>query len=303
MTVTCARTTRAPNTKEAPVATVHDRMRDDLKLKNYATGTIDKYLRNARAFIDSLKVAPAKASEEDVRRYILRVGEGVSAATMKGHVAAIRFLYRTTLKRPGVVASVFFPKVESRLPDILDADEVRRLLEAIEEPKHRAVLMATYGAGLRIREACSLLTTDIDSKRGVIHVRQGKGAKDRYVMLSPILLTALREYWKLYRPTPPVLFPGEQPDSFLSHDAVRQALHRATVKTGLRKRATPHALRHAFATHLLENGADIRTIQVLLGHGSIRSTARYTQVSIRTICKTPSPLERLARQGGAPASR
>jgi len=281
------------------MGTVHDRMHDDLRLKNYAPGTIEKYLGCARKFIDALPRAPRKASKEDVRQYILQVAEDVSPATVKGHVAAIRFLYQTTLKLPGVVESLYFPKVESRLPDILSADEVRRLLEAVHPPKHRAVLLAAYGAGMRIGEACALLTSDIDSQRGLIHIREGKGKRDRFVMLSPVLLTALREYWKLYRPTPPVLFPGDKPGTFVSHDAVRQALHNAQVEVRLAKRVTPHSLRHAFATHLLENGADIRTIQVLLGHGSIRSTARYTQVSIKHICRTPSPLDRLP-QGGTP---
>jgi site-specific recombinase XerD len=157
--------------------------------------------------------------------------------------------------------------------------------------------MTAYGAGMRISEACRLLTTDIDSQRGVIHIRHGKRDRDRYVMLSPVLLTALREYWKLHRPTPPVLFPGNKPGSFVNAATVRKALHRAREKAGVTKRTTPHSLRHAFATHLLEDGADIRTIQVLLGHGSIRSTARYTQVSVKHIAQTRSPLDRLD-QGG-----
>jgi site-specific recombinase XerD len=217
------------------------------------------------------------------------------------HVAGIRFLYEVTLRRPQLVAGLHFPKVPHRLPDILSREEVWHLLEAVHSPLHRAVLMTAYGAGMRIGEACSLLTTDIDSPRGVIHVRDGKRARDRYVMLSPVLLAALRGYWRLYRPTPPVLFPGEKPGSCVSHAAVRQALREARAATGLTKRVTPHSLRHAFATHLLEDGADIRTIQALLGHGSIRSTARYTQVSVAHICKTPSPLDRMP--GGAPAAR
>jgi site-specific recombinase XerD len=159
--------------------------------------------------------------------------------------------------------------------------------------------MAAYGAGMRISEACSLHTTDIDSQRGVIHIRDGKRDRDRLVMLSPVLLAALREYWKIYRPTPPVLFPGSETGTCVSHGAIRKALHRARAKVGIAKYVTPHSMRHAFATHLLENGADIRTIQVLLGHGSIRSTARYTQVSVQHICKTKSPLDRL-QQGGTP---
>lgn len=281
------------------MSTVHNRMRDDLILKNYAPGTIDSYLRCARRFLDHAQTSPRKVSEEDIRRYVVNLTRERSPATVKMHVAAIRFLFEITLRRPKLVASLHFPKVPQHLPQILAAEEVRRLLAAVEPPKHRAVLMAAYGAGMRISEACSLLTTDIDSKRGVIHIREGKRNRDRLVMLSPILLVALREYWKLYRPTPPVLFPGNKPGSCVSHKAVRGALREAKSKAGITKRVTPHSLRHAFATHLLEGGADIRTIQVLLGHGSIRSTARYTQVSVKHICKTPSPLDRL-QQGGTP---
>jgi site-specific recombinase XerD len=282
------------------MATVLDRMREDLQLKNYAPGTVQQYLGCARAFLDHLSVPPHKVGEPAVRRYVLGLARSKSPAALKMHVAAIRFLYEVTLRRPKVVESLHFPKVPHRLPDVLSAGEVRRLLEAVEPPKHRAVLMAAYGAGMRISEACSLRTTDIDSQRGVIHIRDGKRDRDRFVMLSPVLLTALREYWKIYRPTPPIMFPGSQADTSVSHGAVRKALHRARARVGITKCVTPHSMRHAFATHLLENGADIRTIQVLLGHGSIRSTARYTQVSVNHICKTKSPLDRLHEEGGAP---
>jgi len=281
------------------MATVLERMEDDLKLKGYADGTVDHYLSCARMFLGQLKVAPTKVRAPQVRRYALKLRKKRSPATVKMHIAAIRFLYRVTLRRPKVVETLYFPKVPRKLPDILAAEEVDRLLAAVEQPKYRAILMTAYGTGMRVTEACRVLTTDIDSQRGVIHIRQGKRNRDRYVMLSPVLLTALREYWKAYRPTPPVLFPGKEPGTFVSAAAVREALRRAREKAGVAKRVTPHSLRHAFATHLLEDGADIRTIQVLLGHGSIRSTALYTQVSTRHIAKTKSPIERL-HQGGTP---
>jgi len=280
------------------MGTLHDRMKDDLKLKNYARGTAQQYLSCARRFVEHFGVSPVSLGEDVVRKYVLKLAEERSPSTVKMHVAAIRFLYEVTLRSPEVVAGLHFPKVPHRLPDILSREEVWRLLEAIEPPKYRAVLMAAYGAGMRISEACSLLTTDIDSGRGVIHVRDGKRNRDRYVMLSPVLLATLREYWKLYRPAVPVLFPGERPQTCVSHKAVRLALHEGRARAGITKRVTPHCLRHAFATHLLEDGADIRTIQALLGHGSIRSTARYTQVSVAHICKTPSPLDRLPSQPG-----
>ena len=279
------------------MATVHERMRDDLDLKNYADGTVDQYLRCARTFLDQLRCPPTKVRPPQVRRYVLKLAQGRSPATVKMHVAAIRFLYTVTLRRPKVVETLYFPKVPHRLPDILSGQEVDRLLSAVPEPKYRAVLMTAYGTGMRVSEACRVQTTDIDSERGVIHIRQGKRHRDRFVMLSPVLLTALREYWKAHRPTPPLLFPGKEPGTVVSAAAVRKALHRARERAGVAKRVTPHSLRHAFATHLLEDGADIRTIQVLLGHGSIRSTARYTQVSAEHITRTKSPLDRLG-QGG-----
>jgi site-specific recombinase XerD len=273
-------------------------MQDDLKLKNYAPGTVGQYLSCARRFVEHFGVSPVSLDEQAVRRYVLDMAGERSPATVKMHVAAIRFLYEVTLRSPEVVVGVHFPKVPHRLPDILSLDEVWRLLEAVEPPIYRAVLMTAYGAGMRISEACSLLTTDIDSARGVIHVRQGKRNRDRYVMLSAVLLATLREYWKLYRPAVPILFPGERPQSCVSPAAVRLAMREAKTRAGITKRVTPHSLRHAFATHLLEDGADIRTIQALLGHGSIRSTARYTQVSVAHICKTRSPLDRLPAPTG-----
>lgn len=278
---------------------LRDRMHDDLKLKNYAPGTVGQYLSCARRFVEHFGISPVSLDEEAVRKYVLAMTGDKSPATVKMHVAAIRFLYEVTLRSPEVVVGLHFPKVPHKLPDILSLDEVRRLLEAVDPPIYRAVLMTAYGAGMRISEACSLLTTDIDSARGVIHIRQGKRNRDRYVMLSAVLLATLRQYWKLYRPAVPILFPGERPQSCVSHAAVRLAMREAKARAGITKRVTPHSLRHAFATHLLEDGADIRTIQALLGHGSIRSTARYTQVSVAHICKTRSPLDRLpAPQGG-----
>jgi site-specific recombinase XerD len=270
-------------------------MRDDLILKNYATSTHASYLRCAKAFLEHAKHKPSKLSEESIRKYVVGLSEQHGPATVKVHVAAIRFLYTWTLNCPERVQCLFFPKVPHHLPDILSRQEVQSLLEAVANPMHRVVLMTAYGAGMRISEACSLLITDIDSTRGLFHIRDGKRARDRFVMLSPTLLTALREYWKLYRPAVPVLFPGDNPGSSVSHEAVRSSLRKACDKLGLTKRVTPHSLRHAFATHLLEDGADIRTIQVLLGHGSIRSTALYTQVSAAHICKTKSPLDSLPR--------
>ena len=197
------------------------------------------------------------------------------------YVAGIRFLYGVTLDRPEVAKRIPWPKVPRKQPDILSGTEVTHLLAAIESVKHRVVLTAAYGAGMRVSEACRLQVGDIDSQRGLIHIRQGKGSRDRHVMLGDRLLSALREYWSLTRPQGPYLFPGQRPGTSVSATAVRTALHAAVAKAGISKRVTPHVLRHSFATHLLEAGADIRVIQVLLGHQSIRTTAHYTQLSQR----------------------
>lgn len=279
------------------MGSIFDRMRDDLTLKHYSDSTIEAYLRHAQRLAQKLPVAPRKATAGQVRKHVLGLMSTMAPSTVGVHVGAIRFLYRVTLRRPKVVDTLPFPKVPKRVPEVLSADEVRLLLLAVESVKHRAVLMAAYGAGLRIGEACSLQTTDIDSKRGVIHIRQGKGRRDRLVMLSPVLLIALREYWKLCRPPSTLLFPGAEPASCITKGAVRAALNKAVKTAGITKRVTPHSLRHAFATHLLEDGTDIRTIQALLGHQSIRTTAKYTHVSAALIGKTQSPIDRL-EQGG-----
>ena len=279
---------------------IRDRMHADLTLRRYSLGTVEKYLWCAATFVAFFGVSPLRLGEAEVRRFLLDLVEQkkASAATHKMFVAAIKFLYGVTLGRPEVAVRVPWPKVGRTLPDILSLDEVQRLLGAIDSLKHRVILMAAYGAGLRIGEACGLQVSDIDSARGLIHVRQGKGKRDRYVMLSARLLAALRAYWKAARPTGTLLFPGQKADTCISAEAVRDALRVAVDKAKITKHVTPHILRHSFATHLLEGGTDIRTIQVLLGHGSIRTTTRYTQVSAAHIGRTQSPLDRLPAAGG-----
>jgi len=278
---------------------VHERMAEDLRLKNYSLATQTEYLRCARHFTDYFNRSPLRLGEADIRKFLLHLTDEkkASPATVKMHVAAVTFLYSVTLNQPQKVARLVWPKVPRTLPDILSGPEAERLLNAVESLKHRVILMTAYGAGMRIGEACSLMTIDIDSSRMVIHIRDGKRGHDRYVMLSPVLLQALREYWRQFRPEGPALFPGEKEGTCIHPETVRDALRQALVKAGIKKRVTPHSLRHAFATHLLEAGADIRTIQRLLGHGSIRSTARYTHVSTKHIASTPSPLDRLRIQG------
>ena len=280
---------------------VHERMAEDLRLKNYRPATRAEYLRCARGFVEHFGRSPARLSAGDIRKFLLYLTDEKksSPATVKMYVAALRILYGVTLKQPQKVADLVWPKVPHPLPDILSAQEVERLFAAVDSPKNRVILMTAYSAGLRIGETCRLMTNDLDSDRMVIHVRDGKRGRDRYVMLSPVLLAALRAYWRQFRPEEPTLFPGDKPGSCIQPETVRKALDAALDRAGIKKHITPHSLRHAFATHLLEAGTDIRTIQVLLGHSSIRSTARYTAVSTNHIAATPSPLDRLRAPGGA----
>jgi site-specific recombinase XerD len=277
----------------------YDRMSADLKLRNYSPRTRESYLRCCRSFVRHFMRPPTELGTEEVRTFLLDlVDHFAPPSVLKMHVAGIKFLYRVTLGRPEVVADIPWPKTPRTLPDVLSGSEVARLLDAIEPVKFRMVLTCTYAGGLRISEACSLRTGDIDSERMLIHVRRGKGAKDRMVMLSPRLLDLLRKYWKATRPSGDLLFPGQEPDSHVSPAAVRNALKTAVRKARLGKRVTPHLLRHAFATHLLEAGADLRVIQVLLGHGSIRTTTRYTRVSAAHVGRTQSPLDLLGTRKG-----
>ena len=279
---------------------LREKMKADLKLRRYRAGTIENYLLCAKKFAAFHRRSPLEMGEAEAKQYLLHLVEEqkIGPAGHKMHVAAIKFLYAVTLDRPEVAVRLPWPRVPVKLPDILDGSEIEALLDAMESMKYRAIVMTAYGAGLRISEACTLRTTDIDSKRGVIHVRDGKRGRDRYVMLSLRLLACLRQYWVAARPSGPELFPGSIAGTVVARETVRVALRKAVDKAGIKKRVTPHVLRHCFATHLLEGGADIRTIQVLLGHGSIRTTARYTQVSTRHVASTQSPLDRLGTRKG-----
>jgi integrase/recombinase XerD len=244
-----------------------DKMSEDLQLRGYSPRTCQHYIGCARSFVAYHMRSPDELGERDVRRFLLylTLERKVGAATVKMHTAAIKFLYEHTLGRPEVVARIPYIKVPQKLPEILSGSEVDAILAALESIAYRAIVMTTYGAGLRISEVCPLEVPDLDTKRMLIRVR-GKGARERFVALPEQVLTTLRAYWKEARPKGPMLFPGQQPGACVSHDAVRASLKAAAVKAKVKKRVTPHVLRHSFATHLLELGTDIRVIQMLLGH-------------------------------------
>ena len=274
---------------------LRDQMDGDLQLKGYRPVTRYNYLRCVRSFAAHYGRSPAVLGEAEVRAFLLHLirQQHAKPATVRMYVAALKFLYAITLRRPEVVAHIPWPQVPEKLPDILTPAEIIQLFVAVRCLKHRVVLMLAYGAGLRISEVCSLQVSDIDSQRMVIHVRNGKGGKDRYVMLGARLLRLLREYWRLTQPQGSFLFPGSKGAPHMQPSTVQRMLQTVVAACGFSKRITPHTLRHCFATHLLEAGTDIRMIQQRLGHASIRTTVRYTQVSTRQIGQTRSPLDQL----------
>lgn len=279
---------------------LHDRMARDLKLRNVAKSTFDQYLRVGRDLALFFQKSPALLVESDIKHYLAQLlANGAGPSKLNMQIAGIKFLYRVTLDRPDVAARLFWHKVPRRKPDILSGTEVRLLLGSIRSIIPKMVLTTAYAAGLRITEACSLQVADLDSKRGLIHVRMGKGKKDRFVMFSPALRDALRRYWVVVRPSSRWLFPGRLPGSHIHRGSVRKLLARTVKRCGITKRVTPHVLRHSFATHLLETGADLRAIQLLLGHASIRTTAGYTQVSQATLLGIQSPLDLIGTPRGS----
>jgi len=281
---------------------LREKMKQDLDLHGYAESTKKVYLSAAAEFVRYFRRAPEQMGQDEVRRYIRHLTEEkqLKSQRMRQYLSALKFLYAKTLGRPEVVSFVGWPKDRERLPVVLSEEEVVRVLEKLRVPVYRTLFTTAYAAGLRIREASRLETRDIHAARGVLHVRYGKGGKERFVMLSPRLLMVLREYWRVERPPAPYLFASRVTGKPVDPDTARAALYGAVAEAGLTKKVTPHTLRHSFATHLLERGTDVRVIQVLLGHANIRTTMLYTRVSVGLIRKTTSPLELLPKVPGAP---
>lgn len=272
------------------------RMIEEMELRNYSPKTICLYVDNVARLSRYYARSPAGLSREEIRRYLVYLVQERRLATSsyRQALAALRYFYRWVLKRGDLVEDILAPRPERRLPVVLSLDEVRRLFAAIVSFKHRMILMTAYSAGLRVSETVNLQVTHIDRERMVIQVVQGKRNKDRYTVLSPSLLAMLRHYWWAARPIS-YLFPGRRLDRPMSVATVQRACKEAQQNAGLEKTVTPHTLRHSFATHLLESGANLRVLQALLGHSSIRTTAIYTHVSNELIRSTVSPLDRLAQ--------
>jgi site-specific recombinase XerD len=272
---------------------LHDRMQEDLLLKAYSPHTQRAYLRCARHFASHYMRSPEEMGEPEIRSFLLHLvrDRKASPSTLGMYVNALKFLYTVTLKQPEPVNNLSHPKRPKTLPVILSPEEVLRVFAAIRSVKHKAIIAAAYAAGLRISEVCGLRIADIDSQRMRIHVRSGKGKKDRYVILGESLLALLRQYYQKARPKGEYLFPGQKPQHHITPTAVRQVLRKVIRDTGLSKKVTMHTFRHCFATHLIEAGTDIRVLQVLLGHSSIRTTLRYTHITDRLVQKLVSPLD------------
>ena len=277
------------------------RMIEDMEIRNLSPNTQLSYLQQVTGFAKYCHRSPELVGPEEIRAYQvhLTTERKLAPGTLCLVAAALRFLYKVTLKREWVDAAIPLPKKPFKLPVILSREEVFEFLESIASFKHRAILMTAYAAGLRISEATRLKITDIDSKRMMLRVEQGKNRKDRYVMLSPQLLEILRAYWKVTHPEV-WLFQGDIPGRPITRSAVEQACQKARRVSGIKKPITPHSLRHGFATHLLEAGTDVRTIQLLMGHRSLATTARYLKVATSTVCATTSPFDLLPRPISTP---
>jgi integrase/recombinase XerD len=271
------------------------RMSSDLDLSSRAKKTKDAYLACVARFAKFHGKSPEVLGEDDVRAFLhhLKDDLGLSPSSLKMHTAALKYLYVRTLGRPEVMARVPYPRVSMTIERPLTMREVSRVLKAVEEPLYRTLFALTYACGLRISEVISIEVTDIDGADGLLHIRHGKGAKARPVMLGRPLLDELREYWRFARPPLPFLFPGQKPGTHISSKAVQMRFQRALRQAGIARRATVHGLRHAFATHSLERGTDVRTLQVLLGHSRLSITERYLHVATERIRGVTSPYEDL----------
>jgi site-specific recombinase XerD len=274
-------------------------MLDDLRMRNLSVHTQEAYIRAVAKFAQHFHQSPDQLERTHVREYLLHLVQSKVSWSLYNQVrCALLFFYRVTLGKDWPKEEIVCAKSPKRLPVILSREEVRQLFAAKHRLKTRALLMTLYGAGLRVSELVQLKIRDIDSQRMVIRVEQGKGQKDRYVMLSAVLLDLLRAYWREYKPTG-WLFPGQDPNQPLDRRVVQVICRGAARRAGLRKPVSPHTLRHTFATHLLEAGTDIRTIQALLGHRSLRTTALYTYVSPQRVVATRSPLDTLEEVAAA----
>ena len=281
------------------ISPLRQRMIDDMRMRKLSPKTQSGYIRVVKRFASFLGRSPDTASVEDLRRYQLHlVDHGISPISLNATLTGLKFLFATTLDHPELLAKMHAVHEPRKLPEVLSREEVARLLAAVDNRKHQTALAVAYGAGLRVSEVVSLKVSDIDSQRMTLRIEQGKGSKDRYAMLSPVLLERLRAWWKFAHAQGKMLqggwlFPGLDPIDPLSTRQLNRAVHAAAEAAGIDKRVSMHTLRHSFATHLLEQKVDIRIIQVLLGHKKLETTALYAQVATDVLREVISPIETL----------
>ena len=286
---------------EQAISPLRRRMIEDMAIRKFAQKTQHDYVQRVKDFANYLKRPPDTAKPEDVRGFQLHLASsGAGTPKINATVAALRFFFKVTLDRPDLGRHLSTIHEPRKVPVVLSPDEVARFLEAAPGIKYKAAFSVAYGAGLRVSEVAALKVCDIDSQRMMLRIEQGKGRKDRYAMLSPTLLELLRDWYRVARPQG-WLFPGQNPTNPITVRQLTRACHAAAEMADLKKRVTPHTLRHSFATHLLEQNIDIRVIQVLLGHAKLETTALYTRVATNTIRDVQSPLDRLTllKSGGA----
>jgi integrase/recombinase XerD len=292
------------DTSPERISPLRARMIEDMTVRGFSEKTRNDYIRNVRAFAAFLGRSPDTATAEDLRLFQLHQRQvGMQPPSLNSAVAALRFFFTVTLDRPDLSRRLTIVRYPRRLPAVLSTEEVTRLLQAAPGPKYRAALGTAYGAGLRAAEVVALKVGDIDTERMLLRVERGKGRKDRHAMLSPQLLELLRDWWREGRRLGVLLprgwlFPGLNPIEPLSTRQLNRAVHAAAEAAGIKKRVSPHTLRHSFATHLLEQDTDIRVIQVLLGHAKLDTTALYARVANTTIRAVVSPLDRLVPRSG-----
>ena len=267
-------------------------MERDLRIRGFSSATQRCYLARMKALVEFFMRPPDELTVEDIHAYQLHLTRDrkVGWSTFNQSVCAIRFFYGVTLRSAWDIQRIPYQKTGRTLPMVLSPEEVSKLFRVVTNLKHRAILMTTYSGGLRVSEVTHLRVSDVDPQRMILRVEQGKGRQDRYVMLSHKLLPVLREYWKNYE-TKHWLFPGRNPERPLTRASVHKFFHKARLEAGITKKISVHSLRHSFATHLLESGINIRKIQLLLGHRSLRATQVYTHVAADYLEDTPSPLD------------
>jgi len=284
---------RMPVTGRIPMTPLRQRYTQDLLLRNYAPKTVSVYVAAVARFARHFGRSPELLGVEHVRAYQLHLlAQKASWSRFNQAVSALRFLFSTTLRQPGAIEMIPYGKKPKPLPAVLSPEEVVRLFAAVRNPRDLLILQAAYAAGLRVSEVVRLQAGDIDSSRMTLHFRCAKGRKDRFVPLSAALLERLRCYWRQHRPAS-WLFPGAKPGSHLSVGNVQRACHRAVLASGIAKKASMHTLRHSYATHLLEGGTDLASLQKLLGHNQFSTTLRYTHIGHSLLQRAGSPLDTL----------